>query len=1139
MPLLHRLLLVILLLGLVACSSTPSSHTPTEPPRNAANLSGFIDEQSRNVVIIMTDDGKQTSSVARFNSLYTQAARAQGYDLATPIRGDNAAVLDYLLANNISSQQRPSQVDINQSVPQLFGLSQDSVVAVTQSGEIIASSPLEAVPENPGRVRFTLDLATNQTLGLLLAARDAQGDWLCKAPLEYQTLDGQTTRSSETAFYRFERPGQNLAAGRFTINERSANFAAPRSPQDAMLPADSPSQQVQDAIIAAADAAADAAAFSDGSYQLCDNPNAVRTQVQADFDWRGDVFDSANLPPNANPDLLQGETALYDFAVALLLEPADNNSSNVSERLVASSPIDASGQVDFNVVRNGLEPLDAKVVFVDVGYFDARKRRYPLTPAFDFGVNAEAGISLQTAQASDPDIDDPDIDDPDIDDPNIDDPNIDDPDIDDPNIDDPNIDDPNIDDPDIDDPDIDDINPNINLGTLENNLAYLSGRVLMAEGAPAVDATVLMVAIDDRLAFNIAVSDETGFYELLIPASTSGQYALLGKSADEQFANVVSNDGVGRYIVPDAAVIEQDIVLEVAVDPDIFDPGAPETLEAGSDTRIQLGDRVLLRTTFDASPVRWQVTERPAGSRAQVDTPDSSSTFFTPDATGQYTLQLTATAGQRDHLTVFVTETLDRPALPEPVTVCSGRFFVMGQSQLEPFRPCNVVQGLLNIRDPNVPGDDVVDVSALNNLRYVEGDLFINATTELNNLGGLENLLQVRGELLIGVNAGLLNLTGLEGLQRTNNFNVVLNGALRSLQGLDNLEDVSNNFLISLNPALNDVRGLENLTQPTGNIQIEENINLTSLTGLDNIRQLALLEIAFNPALADIRALGNLRRADDVSVYDNDQLTDLRGLEALTELSDTLVISLNDNLETLAGLDNLREVGGDVYLEENASLISLKALGNLTSVDTLSITYHASLANLRGLEGIEQLRGGLLIAYNDALTDITGLDNVRSVADLLGIAYNPSLTDITALNNLTSVGATLGIIDNDALTNLAGLDNLTVVAGVVNIADNARLQSLAGLNRLALIGSSLFVTNNDALSSLTALRNVQRIGGNIAISDNDAAAFTSLIGITNLPNYDNSNTVSINNNDFLDCGALELPFVVDASEGNAVNCPTD
>jgi len=1075
-------LLLTLLLVLASCSSNPTPHTPPDNSDNEANdneasVSGFIDEQGRNVIIILTRKQQHASQVDQFNNLISQVATAKDYDLSdlrTAIRGDNAAVLDYLLAQDsqhISSQQTP---DFDQSVPQLFGLAGDAVVAVTETGDVVASSALEPVSDMPGRVRFALDLPTNQTLGLRLAERDTRGAWLCKAPLEYQTLDGQTTTSSKPAFYRFDQPGQDLAVGRFTLNEQSANFAAP---QNSTNREDSPSEQVQAAIVAAADAL-----DVTDDYRLCANPNAVTTRVQADFNWRGDVFDAANLPPNANTDLQQGEAALYDFAVALLLEPATTPSgTDIPNRLIASSPIDSAGRVNFDVIRSGLEPLDADVVFVDVGYFDARKRRYPLTPTFDFGVNAQAGISLQAVK-NDPEVD---------------------------------------------------------LGRLENDLAYISGRVLTAEGEPAVNATVLMVAIDDRLAFNIAITDESGFYELLIPASTSGQYALLGKSADEKFANVISNDGVGSYVVPEAAVIDQDIVLEVAIDPDVFDPGTPVTLEAGNDVRVQRGDRVLVRTPFAALSVRWQVTARPEGSIAQIETPDSSSTFFTPDVSGEYTLQLTATDGQSDSLTVFVRDALERPPLPTPVTVCSGRFFVVGQSQLEPFRPCNIIQGLLNIRDPNVLGDDVVDLSPLNNLRYVEGDVFINATTELRNVRGLENLLQVRGELLIGVNAGLINLTGLSGLQQADDFNIVLNGALRNVQGLDSLEDVSNNLLIANNPVLSNVRGLENLTQPTGNIQIEENMNLTSLAGLNNLTDIDLLEVAFNPILTDIQALSNLRYADAITLYDNDQLTDLQGLEALTELGDTLVIGLNDNLETLRGLDNLRLVEGDVYLQENASLVSLEQLRNLTSVNIVSITYHASLPNLRGLEGINDVRGGLLVAYNDALTDLSGLDNIRTVTDSLGVAYNPNLTDITALNNLTSVGSTFGIVDNDALTNLDGLNNLSVVAGIVNIHDNARLQSLAGLNRLALIGESLFVTNNDALTSLAGLSNVQRIGGNIVISGNNAATFTSLRGISNLPNYDDSNTVSINNNDFLDCGALELPFVVDTSEGNAVNCPTE
>jgi hypothetical protein len=82
----------------------------------------------------------------------------------------------------------------------------------------------------------------------------------------------------------------------------------------------------------------------------------------------------------------------------------------------------------------------------------------------------------------------------------------------------------------------------------------------------------------------------------------------------------------------------------------------------------------------------------------------------------------------------------------------------------------------------------------------------------------------------------LTNLTGLEGL---NNINGDLwiqgNTTLTSLTGLDNLTSIGRYLDIEYNNALTNLTGLDNLTSIGEYLYIYSNSALTSLTGLDNI----------------------------------------------------------------------------------------------------------------------------------------------------------------------------------------------------------------------------------------------------------------------------------------------------------------
>jgi len=627
----------------------------------SVEVTGFVDEQSRNVVIILTDeDVEQAGTDLNYlNSAIATVEASLGVTTDAPaIRGMNAAVLGLLQ----TQQARPS----DSTVP-LFNFASEFVVAVNSDGDVLATSPLTRLGEEDdeedstrkqARLQFDIDIPVEQDTALLIAEPDGRGGWVCKSQLEYQTLDGQRTVSSEQTLYRFPQSlsgTTDLNAGAFQFNELTANPASRTEATSNNIMAD---ELPSDEVLAATVSLEDAPDFQDGVYQFCNNPDIARNTVSANLDWRSDIFDVVTLPTGASEDLAQGEAAVYDYGIALLLDTdtTEDEDGNLvaNNRLVGSAPIDAQGNLNINLVRSAFDNLDATLFFTDAAFFDAEKRRFPLTPSYQFDATAQANGTRSTRQGV-PEAD------------------------------------------------------NIDLGTLEGGLAYISGQVVTDQGDEVADANVIMVLDSTRLAFNVATADDTGFYELLIPSGLVDKYILYAQNPQANLAGIASNDDTGsRYEVPEPAIINQDIILNVPLEPidDDIPRGGTPIVSGGGNRQIRLGDTLNLegnvsfvdqnqQRSATANGIanqdiadlilRWQILEAPEGSTAQLTSTDTLATDFTPDLEGRYRLRFsvfdgeTLTAdvinvdvfGEPDNTVLFLAEGFD-PIFDEPVQLAEG-----------------------------------------------------------------------------------------------------------------------------------------------------------------------------------------------------------------------------------------------------------------------------------------------------------------------------------------------------------------------------------------------------------------------------------------------------------------------------------
>jgi hypothetical protein len=349
------------------------------------------------------------------------------------------------------------------------------------------------------------------------------------------------------------------------------------------------------------------------------------------------------------------------------------------------------------------------------------------------------------------------------------------------------------------------------------------------------------------------------------------------------------------------------------------------------------------------------------------------------------------------------------------------------------------------------------DLSGLDNLSQVNGDFRISGNVLMIGLEGLEGLMNIGGELWIQSNFALENLYGLNHLNEIGgNLTIEDNDALSDLEGMEQLAYVGGQFSIWDNENINSLAGVGNLTAIGSALYISNNPLLVTLVGLTNLSEIGGdLWIDTNPSLINLTGLESLNSiAGWIRIKHNISLNSLTGIENLDGSSiQNIEIKLNNSLTSCAvesiceflsnptGVVDIYDNGEDcnnppdiahqcgfimpclpfgnynfLYQSdidsfqvnypycnklEGEVLISgndITDLNGLSTVDSigfrLTIYNNGLLYNMAGLDGINFIRGALVILYNDQLNDISSLNEFNSDSlVVLEIAFNSSLSE--------------------------------------------------------------------------------------------------------------------------------------------------
>jgi hypothetical protein len=408
----------------------------------------------------------------------------------------------------------------------------------------------------------------------------------------------------------------------------------------------------------------------------------------------------------------------------------------------------------------------------------------------------------------------------------------------------------------------------------------------------------------------------------------------------------------------------------------------------------------------------------------------------------------------------------------------------------------------------------LIDLTGLSSLQDISnGGLVINSNASLASFKGLDSLRTIGGTIQTMNNASLSSLNGMNSLETIGTFNNVCwvvgnNGALVNMKGFP-LTTLPGRFIVSNNPSLVNLVGLDSVTRINGSLYIVSNPSLRTLDGLGGLTEIggpnkdATLLVGDNSSLQNLDGLESLRTisGDNIStgiiISRNASLQDVSALSSLDSLNGFLQIVSNPMLSTLEGLGGVKSLRAGLEITDNDGLIRLTELTGLSLIgpgisrDALVINGNRLLKNLKGLDSVTAIPGGVLITGNDSLRNLSGLDAVTlmggtpypcCVTQLEGnvrITSNPSLKNVDALSNVTTVYHGLFIDDNVSLKNLDGLLSLTRIKVLgtnppaqLEIKNNLVLKNINGLSSLTVMEgnkASVVVTGNTSLAQCCGL----------------------------------------------------------------------
>jgi len=470
----------------------------------------------------------------------------------------------------------------------------------------------------------------------------------------------------------------------------------------------------------------------------------------------------------------------------------------------------------------------------------------------------------------------------------------------------------------------------------------------------------------------------------------------------------------------------------------------------------------------------------------------------------------------------------------------TGDVIITSQSEINALLGCTEIPGDLVITGTNIIDGDstITDLSPLNDLTNIAGDILIGGLPEITTLPTFESLTNINGDYRIfsmplltslpnvpnqttltgaiqfsllpqvtTLPAGLSNIVSTTSSISINNLS-----GINIIPSLNNLQTVGD-FLAFGNLPINDLPNLENLNSVGGFLNVIglsqiTQINLPSLVSVGDA-----LNTQNNSSLTSINA-PLLQTAGQILIAGNPSMTEISGFPSLTEIISRLGIALQNNITNVSAFSNLQTVG--FFLLQSTNFTNVDFLSNVTGMTTgFQIVVNPDLTNLNGLNNIEIIEG-----------QVTNFDKIIAISSCPNLAGLGSV-DLTSNNHFVTISIQGPPVGTQNLVDLSALSGITGDLDVISLRFLA-ITDLNFLSNLNKVTTNLVISNNNSLNNINGLAGIDvsdldtfTITSNPLLDDCVVAAVCTAINLNNLNGLPAVN-IDNNNTNCIDIGTVEI-----------------
>lgn len=224
-------------------------------------------------------------------------------------------------------------------------------------------------------------------------------------------------------------------------------------------------------------------------------------------------------------------------------------------------------------------------------------------------------------------------------------------------------------------------------------------------------------------------------------------------------------------------------------------------------------------------------------------------------------------------------------------------------------------------------------ISGFDSLKYVSGSILISQNEPLELIDGFNQLDSLGGSININNNFDIESIIGFQNLKKTKHSLIIQFSFELAHLSFPSLQEVEQDLILSLNFALDDITGFP-LLNKVGRDLIIEISELKSISGLNALEEVGGNVFMFdNRTLKQISGLQNLRQiGKSFLIIGQLELESLEGFNALTQIGGRLEISSTDSLRVIHGFNYLNSLGNSLIVSENRALRNFKGFHQLDSI---------------------------------------------------------------------------------------------------------------------------------------------------------------------------------------------------------------